>query len=75
MKHSVTKGNIKTSVRVPQSHPAAAEARAVRYCTAELCREDVQIYSAKHDPRGQQHDGEQRRPRGPSLTSSGAHTC
>lgn len=52
----------------------AAEARAqlVRYCTAE----DVQIYSAKHDPRGQQFDGEQKRPRGcdTALISSRDHT-
>ena len=52
----------------------AAEARAepVRYCTAE----DVQIYFAKHDPRGQQFDdGEQKMPRGcnTALISSREH--
>ena len=50
----------------------AAEARAVRYCTAE----DVQIYFAKHDPRGQQSDREQKIPRGCNITliSSREHT-
>ena len=77
VKHSGKKGNKKLSdisaVREFHTVIPAAEARAVRYCTAE----DVQIYFAKHDPRGQQFGREQRGPRGHNITliSSREHTC